>query len=116
MLQREFFNLILFIWRKIALQCCVRFCHTIMQISRNYTYITSLLSLSPLPQTLCSRSSLSTRLSSLCYKRLLTMCICFTYGSVFMSRPLSLLISLYNSPTVSTSPFSISVSPFLLCE
>ena len=39
-----FFNL-----RKIALQCCDGFCHTTTQISHNYTYITSLLSLLLLP-------------------------------------------------------------------
>ena len=39
-----FFN-----WRKIALQCCVGFCHMTVQISHNYTYIPSLLSLPPLP-------------------------------------------------------------------
>ena len=36
-----FFNLF-FNWRKIALPCCDGFCHTTMQISHNYTYITSL--------------------------------------------------------------------------
>ena len=43
-----FFNLFLN-WRKFALQCCVGFCHTTTQISRNYTYITSLGSLPPFP-------------------------------------------------------------------
>ena len=47
-----------------TLQCCVGIYHTTMQISRNYTYITSLLSLPPLPDP---RSSQSTRLGSLCY-------------------------------------------------
>ena len=37
-----FFLNLFFNWRKIALQCCVGFCHT-MQISHNYTYIPSLL-------------------------------------------------------------------------
>ena len=36
--KKEFF----FNWRKIALQCYVGFCHTTMQISHNYTYITCL--------------------------------------------------------------------------
>ena len=27
----------IFNWRKIALQCCVGFCHTTMRISHNYT-------------------------------------------------------------------------------
>ena len=61
-----FFNL-LFNGKKIALQCCVGFCHTTMQISHNYTHITSLLSLPPLPSSHTSRSSQSAKLGSLCY-------------------------------------------------
>ena len=38
--------------RKIALQYCVGFCHTTMQISHKYTYIISLLSLLPLPHSI----------------------------------------------------------------
>ena len=57
-----FFNL-----RKIALQCCDGFCHTTTQISHNYTYITSLLSLLLLPPSHSSTSSQSTWLGSLCY-------------------------------------------------
>ena len=38
-----------FNWRKIALQCCVGFCHTTMRISHNYTSIPFLQSLSPFP-------------------------------------------------------------------
>ena len=34
-----FFNLF-FNWDKIALQCCVGFCHTTTHISHKYTYIT----------------------------------------------------------------------------
>ena len=33
----------------MALQCCDGFCHTTMQINHNYTHVTSLLSLPPLP-------------------------------------------------------------------
>ena len=40
----------------------------------------------------------------------------FTYGSIYMSMLLSPVIPLSPSPTVSTSPFSISVSPFLPCK
>jgi len=43
-----FFNLF-FNWRKIALQYCVGFYHTATQISHNYTYIPSLMSLLPFP-------------------------------------------------------------------
>ena len=56
-----FFN-----WRNIVLQCCVGFCPTTTQISRNYTSITYFLNLPSLsPQTHPSRSSRSTRLGSL---------------------------------------------------
>ena len=41
--------LFLFNWRKIALQCCVGFCHMTTRVSHNYTYIPSLWSLPPLP-------------------------------------------------------------------
>ena len=43
-----FFNLF-FNWREIALPCCDGFCHTTMQISHKYTYITSLPSPHPSP-------------------------------------------------------------------
>ena len=56
-----------FNWRKIALQYCIGFCCTTMQMNHNYTYITSILSLPPLPHPSPSRSSQSARLGSLCY-------------------------------------------------
>ena len=43
-------------WKKTALQCCVGFCSTTTQISHNYTYILSLLSLLLLFQSHPSRS------------------------------------------------------------
>ena len=59
----SFFN-----WRKIALQCCICFCHTTMRISHNYIYTPSLLSLLPLlPRSHSYRFSQSTSLGSLCY-------------------------------------------------
>ena len=58
---------LLFHWRKTALRCCLGVCHTTMQISHYYTYITSLLSL----LFLCHLTPLSqqqgTRISSLHY-------------------------------------------------
>ena len=32
-------NFLFFHWRKIALRCCVGFCHTTMQFSHNFIYI-----------------------------------------------------------------------------
>ena len=60
-----FFN-----WRITALHCCVSFCCTIVWISYRYTYIPSLSLLPtpiPSPCSYLSRSSQSTKLSSLCY-------------------------------------------------
>ena len=37
-----------FDWRKVALQCCIGFCHTTTQISHNYIQVPSLSSLPPL--------------------------------------------------------------------
>ena len=62
----HFFNLI-FNCRKIALQCCVGFCHTTAWISHNYTHVPQLLHLPPLPPSHRSRSSQSIKLGSLCY-------------------------------------------------
>ena len=45
------FSHLFFNWRKIALQCCIGFCWTIMQISHNYTHIPSLSGLSASPQS-----------------------------------------------------------------
>ena len=106
------FLIFIFNWGKIAPQCCVSFCHTTVEISHNYTFITSLLSLLPLPSSYLSGSSESTRLGSLCYTatyHLLSVLhmgvyICWWY-----------FLHLYHSlpPAVSTSPFSISEFPFL---
>ena len=61
------FFIFIFNWGKIAPQCCISFCRTTVEISHNYTFITSLLSLLPLPQAYPSGSSESTWLGSLCY-------------------------------------------------
>ena len=62
-----FKNIFIFNCMKIALQSCVGFCCTTVQITNNYTFTTSLLSLSPLLPSHLSSSSKNTRLGSLCY-------------------------------------------------
>ena len=80
---------LLFHWRKIALQCCGSFCYTTMQISHNYTCITSLLSLPlflyipPLQlitELLTGPPVLDSNFSTAIY---------FTHDSVYMSMLLS---------------------------
>ena len=44
-----FFFTLFFNWRKVVLQCCVRFCLTTIRISHNYTHIPSLPSHHPSP-------------------------------------------------------------------
>ena len=49
MMLKVYFFAFIFSWGETALQCCVGFCHTTTQISHNYTVITSLLRLPPIP-------------------------------------------------------------------
>ena len=69
-------------WKKTALQCCVGFCHPTTQISRNYTYITSLSSLPSLPPSYPSRlpqSTIPVVYSNFMY--LFKICICLMKAS-----------------------------------
>ena len=81
-------SFISFTWRIIALQCHVSFCCRAKWISYMYTWITSLLSLSPAsPPPQPSKSSQSTKLSSWCYTPAshwlsvlyMTVCVCQCY-------------------------------------
>ena len=69
----------------------------------------------PSPHPIPSRSSQRVRLGSLLCSNF-SAAIHFTHGNVHMSRLLSPFILLSPSPTVSTSPFSMSASPFLPCR
>ena len=109
-LKNLFFN-----WREIALCCCVGFCHTTTRISRNSTYITSLLSSPPFPP--CHPLVITEHQAGPPGLPIsFTLAICFTHDSLFMSMLLSPSVSLFPYPTVSTSPFSVSASPFLPCK
>ena len=108
----DFFKLF-FNWRKTALQCCIGFCHTTTQISHNYAYITSVLSLPPFLSPHPSRSSqrqaelpvLSSTFSPAIY---------FTHGSIYMSMRLSLLVPLFPPCAVSISNFEVTESGSLV--
>ena len=119
-----FFN-----WRIIALQYCSSLCHTSPGISHNYIYIyiymcvcvcvcihiSSILSLPPPPiqpleVIIEGKAGFPVLYSSF------PLLIYPTHGSVYMSVILSQFILPSPSPAVSTSLFSISLSPFLLCK
>ena len=62
----NFFNLFIFNWRIIALQCCVGFCHTASWSIHRYIYVPSLLNLPPTSLPISPhRLSQSRHLSSL---------------------------------------------------
>ena len=96
------------------LQCCVGFCHTTRQISHNYIYVPSLLSLLPPPiPRLQVITNQQTRLPAPLSK--FSPAIPPTPESVYMLMLLSPSVPLSPSP-VFTSPFSTSVSLFLPCK
>ena len=88
-----------------ALQWCVSFCCITKWISYTYTYMPiSPPSCVSLPPSLShpSRWSESTELTSLCYAAAsccFPLAICFTFGSVYMSMPLSHFVPAYPSPS-----------------
>ena len=108
--------------RKSALQCCVGFYCTTMQISHNYIYINkkyiyhpSLLSLVALwPSHPLGHHRASGWAP--CVSRQLPTAVCFMHDTVYMSVLLSQLIPPSLSPTVTTSTFPMSVLPFLPCK
>ena len=104
-LKKKFF----FNWRRIALRYCVVFCHTTMQVSRNYTYITCLPSSHPSRSSDC-QAGVPALYSSF------QPAIYFTRGSVCMSALLSPFVPPSPSLIVCISPFSTSASLFLPCK
>ena len=80
---------LIFHWGKIALQCCDSFFHTTMQISHNYTCITSLLSL-PLFLYIPPLQLITELLTGLpVLESNFSTAIYFTHDSVYMSMLLS---------------------------
>ena len=97
-------------WRIIALQCCIAFCHTTMQIDYNYIFPPSWASVPSHP----SKLSQSTRLGSLHHKAAASSYL--TRGSVYMSMSLSQFDPPSPPHTVAASLFSTSASPFSPCR
>ena len=98
---RSFIKFI-FNWRKIALQCCIGFCHTITQIIL-------LIHIFP-PSPHSSRSSQSTRLRFLCYivtSHQLSILHMLVYMSVLLCQ-----FILKHSPTTCKA----HLSPYLFCR
>ena len=88
-------NLFIFNWRTVALQYCVRFCHTSTWISHQYTYVPSLLKLASTSHSLSpSRLSQSTGFEVLAsyskfqLSNLHTVMYMFQYYSLNLSQPL----------------------------
>ena len=98
----------IFNWSIIALQYCVGFSHTTTWISHKYTYVPSLLNLIPPLQVVIEHQVELPVLHSN-----FPLTIFFTSGNVYVSILLSQFIPPSPSPTVSTSLFSMSVSPLL---
>ena len=101
---------------KNCLQCCVRFCHTTMRISHNYTFIHPLCLKPPSPpQPHLPRSSQSTGLGSVhftatSHQPSILDTICTYVGATFSIRPT------HSLPHSVHKLFSTSVSPFLPCK
>ena len=109
-----FFLVYFFNWKKIALQCCVGFFHTIIIISHNYTYTPSSCASPPPPIPPLQVITEPEAELHVLYSNFSP--IYFTHESTYMSMLPSSFVSLSPSPAVSTSPFSTSVSPFLPCK
>ena len=85
------FNFLNFNWRIIALQCCADFCHTTRWINHKYTYVPSLLNLTPTPY-------IEHQIEHPVLHSNFPLAIYFTYGNVYVSVLLSQFILPSPSP------------------
>ena len=94
----QWFFFLSFNWRKIALQCCAGFCCTTMQISHNYTCISSLGSLPP-PPLPALRAITEGKVGLPESQSNFSPAVYFTHGRGYMSTLFSPFIALFPSPT-----------------
>ena len=100
------FSFFFFNWRKITSPYCVGFCHTTTWIRHKHTHITSLLSFPASPHpALLGHHRAPSRVPCVIWQ--LSAAVDFAHGRAFMWMLLSPF------PTVSTSLFFTSASPFL---
>ena len=95
--------------RIIALQCCAGFCSTTTN-NHKYTYVPSPPTPPFHPTPLGHHRALSW---TPCVIQQFLIAVYFTHGSVYISMLLSQFISPSHSQSVSTSPFSTSMSLFI---
>ena len=103
---------IIFYWSIVVLQCSVSFLCTAKWVSSTYTYIPSLLDFLPIQVTTVHEVEFSV------LESVFSLVIHFLYSinTVYVSIPISQLITPALSPLVSTHKFPMSVSIFLLCK
>ena len=108
---------IIFYWRILASQNFAVFCQTSTWTSHRYTYIPSLLKLSPISLPIPPLSVDTEPLFEFpeSYSKVL-LAIYFTYDNVSFHVTLSIPLTLSSPLPMSISLFSMSVSPLLPCE
>ena len=88
-----------FYWSRVGLHCCVSFCCTVKGITYTYTYIPiSLLSYVSLPPSLSHLSSWTQSPELISCAMWLLPTSYFTFGSVYLSMPLSHFVPASPSP------------------
>ena len=120
-LQWILFYLFIFLTSLLEYNCFTMVCQFLLYNKVNqlyiyiYPHISSLLCLSP-PSLSHPSGGHKAPSWSPCALQLLPLAISFTFGSVYMSMPLSHFIPAYPPPPpVSSSPFSTFASLFLSC-